>query len=918
LAAYTPNNKKNKYNTAARKTVGIGFIAVSLLLLLFTTTDWLYFLKSFFLGTFGIMLYPILLLFILIGAGLLTNRHFVHAKKYPVYLALSFLCIIAMIHVAVTAGFDNTSYASYLTDCYNYGGLTAGGLIIGIFTYAITGLLSAAAAYVFFSIVLIVLIALIIDYLYAVKQYAKLNNVTVVPLEAEKPVNAEPLKININYDDLPGVQEAAKPEGSGNSLKAARERLGLGRTEGGREDGVKKFMTLDEKKEYIKSSDVLFTETSSSFINTAKPNNTAEWLNRGVESKTEPPKPPKFVHSEDLDEQPENAKNIIENRGKEYINSLYNANNSSPIISGEPESKIEPITPRPVFNPHTGSFEADIISSVEDITPGSDNNNTTSIEDSLNKQFIIPEKVKKKEPNAVQVSMLGAEKEKSQPQKPKYIKPSNYHKPPIDLLPVLETNVAEYEFQQQQNIEKLETVLNQFGIAAKVIAVRRGPAVTRYEISMPMGVTVKKILAHHLDISLALAAPGKIRIEAPIVGKNAVGIEIPNQGVDAVGIRDIIDSEKFRLSPSLLAFAVGKDIDGTVYVGDITKMPHLLIAGSTGSGKSVALNAMLISLLYKTGPEDLKFIIVDPKRVEFNMFSDLPHMLIPKAITDTTKAINALNWLINEMERRYMVFQECYVKNLTEYNSQQQVQSRLLEKMPYILLVVDEFGDLMAGGARKDFEEKIIKLTQKARAAGIHIVLATQRPSVDVITGTIKINLPSRMAFAVKTFEDSKTILGTGGADKLLGKGDMLYSFNNADPVRVQGAFIDTPEIAAVINYVKTHNESNFDNGLEETIVNFGVKEESSDDDSGGGSGNNDGGFDILMKDALRLVIESGQASISMLQRRFSIGFSRAARIIDQMEIAKFISPADGSKVRTVRITMEEYNGLYGGEGSGQ
>lgn len=485
-----------------------------------------------------------------------------------------------------------------------------------------------------------------------------------------------------------------------------------------------------------------------------------------------------------------------------------------------------------------------------------------------------------------------------------------YIKPPIDLLETY-VNGEDKATNHERNIEVLERVLEEFKIPAKVEAVRRGASVTRYELHMPTGIPVRKIHAHASDIALALAAKGEVRIETPIRGKSAVGIEVPNAKIDTVGLKDIIASNEFMNAKSPISFALGKDVDGEVYCCNLAKMPHLLVAGSTGSGKSVCLNSLLLSLIYRTSPEDLRLILVDPKRVEFGIYNDLPHLLMPKAITDPKKALNAFDWLINEMERRYTAFQECYVKDIKEYNAQPDVVSKKWQKLPYIVLVVDELADLVVTTNKKELEEKIIRLTQKARAAGIHVILATQRPSVDIITGSIKINLPARIAFAVTNFVDSKTILDQGGAEKLLGRGDMLYSPSDGEPTRVQGAFVDTPEVRRVVEFIKQNNKSTYDDRIARII--------NSEGGNGGGIGNtatvgasSGEEFDSLMPDALKLVIENGQASISMLQRRFSIGFSRAARIIDQMELAKFISSSDGSKPRNVFITMDDYNKIYG------
>ena len=508
-----------------------------------------------------------------------------------------------------------------------------------------------------------------------------------------------------------------------------------------------------------------------------------------------------------------------------------------------------------------------------------------------------------------QLEIMGTQKEKKNSE-PKFTYDSKYVRPPIDLLERY-INEEDLTTDHQKNIEILERVLEEFKIPAKVEAVRRGSAVTRYELRMPIGIPVRKIHQHASDIALALAAPGEIRIETPIKGKSAVGIEVPNAKIDKVGFRDIIESSTFQDAKKPLTFALGKDIDGTIYCCDLASMPHLLVAGSTGSGKSVCLNALILSLIYRTSPEDLRLILVDPKRVEFAIFNNLPHLLMPKAITEPKKALNAFDWLVNEMERRYTLFQECYVKNIGEYNSQPEVIAKKMAKLPFIVLIVDEFADLVLTTNRKELEEKIMRLTQKARAAGIHVILATQRPNAEIITGSIKINLPSRIAFAVTSYIDSKVILDQPGAEKLLGRGDMLYSPQSSEPIRVQGCFVDTPEVKRVVDFVKEHNACFYDENVANAI---NSENGPNGGNGGGGAGAGEGGgeFDSLMPDALKLVIENGQATISMLQRRFAIGFSRAARIIDQMETAKFISSSDGSKPRSVYITMEDYEKLYG------
>ena len=487
--------------------------------------------------------------------------------------------------------------------------------------------------------------------------------------------------------------------------------------------------------------------------------------------------------------------------------------------------------------------------------------------------------------------------------RPKKVHPE-YVKPPVELLEYLEHVDVVSDEECNENIEKLETVLQDFKINAKVKAVQVGPAVTRYEIGMPQGVSVKKVQFHADDIAMALASNGGIRIEAPIPGKNAVGIEVPNRNVTSVSLREMIESLDFQKRVNPMSFVLGKDINGSIQFCNLDKMPHLLVAGSTGSGKSVCLNTMLISMLYKSSPEDVRLILIDPKTVEFSTYANLPHLLTPQIITTKEQTINALNWAIKEMEYRYTLLQKNQVVNIKEYNNLDIVKNNQVEKMPYIVIVIDELGDLMID-AKRDMEERIMKLAQKSRAAGIHLVIATQRPSVDVITGTIKANLPSRIAFALTNFADSKTVLDMSGAEKLLGKGDMLFKPSDLpEPRRVQGAYISSKEINAVVKFIKDNNKPDYDEDIGREITQTA--------ESVGQSIDNDGvNFDPVLKDALRFFIQANQASITMIQRRFGVGYARAARIIDQMEQSGFISQPDGSKPRQVLISIEEYNLIF-------
>ena len=454
----------------------------------------------------------------------------------------------------------------------------------------------------------------------------------------------------------------------------------------------------------------------------------------------------------------------------------------------------------------------------------------------------------------------------------------------------------------RKTAQKLQEILYNFGVNAKVTNVSCGPTVTRYELQPEMGVKVSKIVGLADDIKLNLAAPD-IRIEAPIPGKAAVGIEVPNKEHSAVMLRDLIQSPEFQNAKSKLAFAAGKDIEGKTVVADIAKMPHLLIAGSTGSGKSVCINTLIISILYKAKPDEVKLIMIDPKVVELSVYNGIPHLFIP-VVTDPKKAAGALNWAVNEMSNRYNTFAEYGVRNLEEFNRKLDKMNfpegeQRPEKMCQIVIIVDELADLMMV-APGDVEDAICRLAQLARAAGIHLVIATQRPSVNVITGLIKANMPSRIAFAVTSGVDSRTILDMNGAEKLLGKGDMLfYPQGYQKPARLQGAFVSDDEVSDIVNFLADKNpRTDYDSKIEQQMNNAVLT-------AGGSSGGEE--RDVYFEQAGKFIIEKEKASIGMLQRMYKIGFNRAARIMDQLCDAGVVGPEEGTKPRKVLMSMEEF-----------
>lgn len=476
-----------------------------------------------------------------------------------------------------------------------------------------------------------------------------------------------------------------------------------------------------------------------------------------------------------------------------------------------------------------------------------------------------------------------------------------YDFPPMELMK-RSNNVRDLnaEAECRDNAVRLEETLASFGIAAKVMQVSRGPAVTRFELQPPPGVKISRITNLANDIALSLAAQG-VRIEAPIPGKAAIGIEIPNDSVAIVKLRDIIESNTFASSKSNLSFALGKDITGKNVVADLAKMPHMLIAGATGSGKSVCINSIIVSLIYKSSPDDVRMIMIDPKRVELTIYNGIPHLLIP-VVNDAKKAAGALNWAINEMTKRYQLFSENMARDIHRYNEIAKDNPEL-KKLPQIVIIIDELADLMAV-AKNEVEDSIVRLAQLARAAGIHLIIATQRPSVDVITGIIKANIPARIAFAVYSQIDARTIMDSTGAEKLLGRGDMLFNPSGAPkPIRLQGAFITETEVDEITKFVKVKKGNYSDEIIKDVdkMQNIGSKKGKK-----GNGGEDEKELDNLIGKGIDAIFDMQQASISLVQRKVRVGYARAARIIDDIERLGIVGPKDGSKPREILLTRAQ------------
>ncbi len=576
----------------------------------------------------------------------------------------------------------------------------------------------------------------------------------------------------------------------------------------------------------------------------------------------------------------------------------------------------------------TPTNKEELLQSVE---KGNSNDKKVSILDMLTKPENDDEQ-KGKKSKKQELAQAEAEISKQVSENQDTTENTSYCYPPIELLypsGSKEDNQKAMD-ELERNGTKLESTLKSFGVNASIVNICRGPSVTRFEVQPAPGVKISKITNLADDISLNLASSG-VRIEAPIPGKPAVGIEVPNKVITMVTMRELIDSAKFKKAKSKLSVVLGKDISGNTIVTDLAKMPHLLIAGTTGSGKSVCVNSILISLLYKATPDEVKLLLIDPKMVEFSKYKGIPHLLIP-VVTDPKKAAGALNWAVNEMENRYKVFSTFGVRDIGGYNEMidsynkiraektpEELEEEPLvneegipipsEKMASIVIAIDEFADLMMT-APNEVEDSICRLAQKARAAGMHLVVATQRPTVNVITGVIKANIPSRISLKVSSQLDSRTILDVGGAEKLIGKGDMLFAPIGAPkPTRVQGCYASDSEIENVTSYIKKDHSSQYDVQIEEEIekiteleLSKSSKDKDSTDDLGGGFSE-----DSMMEEAIKLVVENGQASTSLLQRRLRLGYARAGRLIDEMEQMGIVGPHVGSKSREVLMTYQQW-----------
>lgn len=927
MGLYYKNEKKD-----IKGKVGIAIMAISALIFLILILPFLKPVAMVFYGLFGLTIYPIIILMQLVGLALKLGKSFALSTKNVVYLVVTSVLLVLMLHTIFLSrailSYGKITMARYFDFLCKVAngtlGLTVGGFIFTIVCYPFISLLGVVGATITFAIALVIFVGLTVDYYVNLKSFydksrARRATISRDSLSSFSGDSLESSLMNNTKVDLTERKESKVYYG------AEEESIIETGEEFNNDLNLTNYTTYDDNEttedpiygNLFNPSNIdtsSYDEDNLSNDELAKSNfNSGKF--KSAEEYIKYPYVPSFFN------------NKIENDEESETSDDFGFNNSPRESSVNEESlttdRYDYIEPASPFN--VNQLDNDFSESVrsnrfeenkeENISPFA-----SSFTESRERS-IEPERTRRAvEENTVtnfgitpklsdeQLSMPGVR------QKPKTYKleqDAKYNAPPTSILVKREDDPSQYGQDYEEKSRALENILSSFKIDAKVSGVTRGPSVTQYELTMPFGISVKRVLQYDGDIAAALRSKKGIRIEAPIAGKNAVGVEVPNDNPSTVGMRELLESNDFKNSKQVLPFVVGKNISGETIIKSLPKMVHMLVAGSTGSGKSVFLHSVIVSLMYKCSPSQLRFILIDPKRVEFTIYSGMPHMMLPNAVSNCEKAINALSWAVKEMERRFDSFQTLSVQNIEDYNHCEQVKNGEYPKIPYIIIVIDELNELMMTG-KKDVEEKITRLSQLGRASGIHMIIATQRPSTDVVTGTIKNNLPTRVAFALQSGIDSRVILDETGAEKLLGRGDMLLApYDDNVTSRVQGSFMSMDEVRKVVQYIKDNNESYFDEAVAKEIL-ADKTPPPQEEGSSSIAGNLEPDDDELLPAALKLCIDTGGASINMVQRRFRVGYARAARIIDQLELKGYISPGNGSKLRTVHISLDEYHQKFG------
>jgi len=933
LGIYYKQKVKKNSDTASIICMSVVLVVLLLLILPFTKP-----VSTFLYGVFGVAIFFYLTLIFLVALAVKLGRKFYMSVKNIVYLSLSFLFLASLLHSAFFGNVIKSVGGAKLAQMGEIlrsvisgkGGLTIGGVIFTLLTYPVISLLGVVGASFTFGVFAVVFVGLTVDYYVNLKSFydkqrqRRQNYINSESLPSSDTIEGNLAMLGNVADVVPKKLDGAEYESYYNhdieESSSFDEDSILNQEEVPEEDRAPRFVSgidfgaIPTASEDNLSDDDLATskydpdkfQSPEEYIkypyvpnifNSRKENN----FDSEIEEET----------SESVDDE-----SAVDTSEEDSLLGFQNPN--SPFVFNSFENKF-------ASNERARRFEEREPRIREDHSDspfvGYTPSEFTSEESRVNSRRV--ERTERPEidiannsplnfapkPSPEQISMPGV---RNKPKNYKQEQDDRYKAPPTSLLTARPDDPSKYGSDYEEKSKALENVLSSFKIDAKVTGVTRGPSVTQYELTMPFGISVKRVLQYDGDIAATLRSKKGIRIEAPIAGKNAVGVEVPNDTPSTVGLRELLESAEFKNTKAVLPFAVGKNISGETIIKSLPKMVHMLVAGSTGSGKSVFLHSILLSLMYKCSPSQLRFILIDPKRVEFTIYSGMPHMMLPNAVSNCDKAINALGWAVKEMERRFDTFQTLSVQNIEDYNHCEQVKSGDYQKIPYIVIVIDELNELMMTG-KKEVEEKITRLSQLGRASGIHMIIATQRPSADVVTGTIKNNLPTRVAFALQSGIDSRVILDEIGAEKLLGRGDMLMApYDDNVTSRLQGAFMSMDEVRQVVKYIKDNNESYFDEEVAKEIL---AEKPAPQEEGGMGSsiaGNLEPDEDELLPAALKLCIDTGGASINMVQRRFRVGYARAARIIDQMELAGYISPGNGSKLRTVYMTLDEYHEKFG------
>ena len=970
------NDNQKKPKIANTKVLAIILTVVATIGYFSLFTNLIGFLKHFLLGFFGIFAYAIFTSLYVISGLLLKGKKYTISKKYLFAIIFALFSILSIFHMAFSGGVNFSTYGTYLSDIYNMQ-VSVGGLLLGLITYPLQKFLNFGA-YIVFAIVLVVCVTVIYNGIAEAKALSKIDFKffkkrdkfkTVEPVNTP---NTHTIKIETeqNIDEFKSGQNnqsvglGAEIEREKTAREIAREKLGLDKIDERNTHIDSNANQLDTfKQNYMNTGGSVFATknyerpdiSNSNLSGTFGYSTVLETQNKKVSNKIEDEKHNEYrkfmglepvtkeYSSNDYQSEEKVSNAFTDNpiyetfsSSNDFYEKHESTESSDEKLFGAPkaETNIKFDYASPAEKVEEQDFMDKLVSDDnKEIKPENIEEEVKQENDLFNifsspvpKEDIVLPKGLQNDPygytkkfDIKSINPIDDEITKMQDYKnsapteikqdlpkqkiPKY----HYTKPTLDLLSTASTDPSMYGGNVEETSHKIESVLEEFKIPAKVVGITRGPAVTRYELEMPVGISVNKIPALESDIAMRIATSKKIMIQAPIPGMSAFGIEVPNDKVATVSLKEVLASEAFILSKSPCSFALGKELNGVTDICAVNKMPHVLIAGSTGSGKSVCLNSLILSILFKSSPEDVKFILIDPKRVEFSIYAGLPK-----------KADNALGWAVREMEKRYDALAEHRVRNIEEYNNLQDVKDRYLPKMPYIIIIMDEFADIMQSPDCKDIESKVIRLAAKARAAGIHLVLATQRPSVDVLSGTAKNNFPARIAFFLTTQTDSRTILGYGGAENLLGRGDMLYVApgSNEGAKRLQGCYVSDEEVKAVVEFVTTHNDPDFDPSIESAIN----KQQSGD------SVNPDGtfaSFDDFVdeeqemngyaKNVMKEFIRVGRASATYIQRTQRVGFAKAGRIMDYLEKKKYIAPSDGtSKARAVYMTKQQYIQIFG------